>query len=67
MSSLKFNQQNKDDHSEILQEIRRFYTNLYKKDIQTEENRDIKNIYLAGEAYPTLSEEEKQRCEKSNY
>ena len=30
----------------------------------TEENRSVKSRYLAGETYPTLSEEEKQTCEK---
>ena len=64
ISSLKINQQSTGDPSEILQEIRWFYTNMYKKDTLTEENRNIKNRYLAGETYPTLSEEEKQRCEK---
>ena len=63
--SLKINQQSTDDPSEILQEIRWFYTNLYKKNTLTEENRNIKNRYLAEETYPTLSEEEKQRCEKA--
>ena len=53
-----------DNPTEILDKIKRFYENIYKQTEPANINRKMKTHFLSDEIYPTLTNDEREECDK---
>ena len=62
--SLKIGDLYTDNHTEILDKIKRFYENLYKQTKPANVNWKMKTHFLSDEIYPTLTDDEGAESDK---